>query len=196
LFDEIGLDDYAERHRQAAQPPLSSAESIRVIQELLPNLRSVGDRQQLIDILTALCNACVALEDWAGLATAANELIDLGAVDAETWVYLADARANLNDEAGAADAYAQALALQPQSAMLRRNFANTLIHLGRLDEAAVQLAAAEQLEPDAPYLALRCAELAQARGDAADAMRWAQVALQRQPDWDEAQAILAWAQQP
>lgn len=77
--------------------------------------------------------------------------------------------------------------------MLRRNYANSLIALGRLDEAATQLAAAAELEPDAPYLALRRAELAKARGDRDEATRWATEALRRQPDWDEAQALLTWA---
>jgi hypothetical protein len=54
---------------------------------------------------------------------------------------------------------------------------------------------AEQLEPEAPYLALRRAELAKARGDRTAAARWAQEALARQPGWDEAQALLAWASQ-
>jgi predicted Zn-dependent protease len=49
---------------------------------------------------------------------------------------LADARSNLGDEAAAATAYAQAVALAPDQAMLRRNYANALIALGRLVELA------------------------------------------------------------
>jgi len=45
------------------------------------------------------------------------------------------------------------------------------------------------LEPDAAYLALRRAELAQARGDRAEALRWAQEALRRRPGWEEAEQI-------
>jgi hypothetical protein len=52
------------------------------------------------------------------------------------------------------------------------------------------LDAAEALDPDALYLALRRAELAKARGDQPEAERWADEALRRQPDWDEAQALL------
>jgi len=77
--------------------------------------------------------------------------------------------------------------------MLRRNYANSLLVLGRLDEAAAQLDAAEGLEPDSPYLALRRAELAKARDDRETVVRWAQEALRRQPDWDEAQQLLDWA---
>jgi predicted Zn-dependent protease len=86
------------------------------------------------------------------------------------------------------------VALSPNEVMLRRNYANSLITLGRLDEAAAQLDVAEKLEPDAPYLALRWAELARARGNRADALKWAQEALRRRPDWDEAQTVLSWAQ--
>ncbi len=77
--------------------------------------------------------------------------------------------------------------------MLRRNYANTLIHLQSLDEAAAQLDAAEALEPDAPYLALRRAELAKARDERDEAARWAREALRRQPGWDEAEALQRWA---
>ncbi|HSN78216.1 MAG TPA: tetratricopeptide repeat protein, partial [Anaerolineae bacterium] len=131
--------------------------------------------------------------DWPGVASTAEELISLGAADAGTWAALADVRSNQEDEAGAIEAYAQAVTLDPGQAMLRRNYANSLITLDRLDEAAGQLEAAEALEPDAPYLALRRAELAKARDDRAEAARWAEEALRRQPDWDEAQTLLDWA---
>ncbi|GIK75748.1 MAG: hypothetical protein BroJett021_47360 [Chloroflexota bacterium] len=62
-----------------------------------------------------------------------------------------------------------------------------------LDEAAAQLAVAARLEPDAPYLALRYAELAKARKNCNEAAEWATEALRRQPEWVEAQEILAWA---
>jgi tetratricopeptide (TPR) repeat protein len=130
------------------------------------------------------------LEDWDAVIAAADELVSLDVADAETWAGLADARSNQNDEPGAVEAYAQAVALAPDQPMLRRNYANSLLALGRLDEAAAQLDAAEQLDPDAPYLALRRAELAQARGDRQEAGRWAQEALRRWPGWEEAQAVL------
>lgn len=79
-------------------------------------------------------------------------------------------------------------------ARARRGFAAELLSLQRLDEAETQLAAAEALDPDSPYLALRRAQLSQARGNRADAARWAAEALRRQPGWDEAQALLDWAQ--
>ncbi len=158
-----------------------------------PALAEGLDATDRLILGTTLRRLCVATQDWPGAAAAAEALIALGAGDAETWEALADARANQGDEAGAAEAYAQAVALAPDQAMLRRNYANTLIALGRLEEAGAQLDAAEALEPDAPYLALRRAELAKARDDREAARRWAEEALRRRPDWDEAQAVLDWA---
>ncbi|GIV80616.1 MAG: hypothetical protein KatS3mg050_5010 [Litorilinea sp.] len=132
-------------------------------------------------------------EDWAGVVEAAEELVALGASDGAIWAMLADARSRLGDEMAAAEAYARAVELDGQNAMLRRNYVNTLIALNRLEDAAAQLAVAAQLEPDAPYLPLRYAELAKARGDRQEARRWALEALRRQPGWDEAQALLDWA---
>jgi tetratricopeptide (TPR) repeat protein len=89
--------------------------------------------------------------------------------------------------------YREAVELQPGAAWLRRNYANGLIKSKQLAEAAEQLYLAEQSEPDAPYLALRRAELAKAADDRLAAQHWAEEALQRQPGWDDAQAILDWA---
>ena len=90
------------------------------------------------------------------------------------------------------DSYARVTARN--LARARRSFAAELLSLQRLDEAETQLAAAEALDPDSPYLALRRAQLSQARGNRADAARWAAETLRRQPGWDEAQALLDWAQ--
>ena len=91
---------------------------------------------------------------------------------------------------GAADAYRQAVALAPREPMLRRNYADSLIRAGRLDEAARQLDAAEKLEPGAPLLALHRAELARARGDRVGTRRWAAESLRRQPGMKAALALL------
>ncbi len=102
--------------------------------------------------------------------------------------------ASILDDAGRQDeallVHASIVALQPDEAMWRRNYADGLIKMGSLDNAGVQLDAAEALDPTSPYLALRRAELAQARGDRKAAIRWAQEALRRQPGWDEAEKIL------
>ena len=118
----------------------------------------------LIEALKALADICLRLEDWPGAIAAAEELVALRAADAETWAGLGDARLNVGYATGAADAYRQAVALAPREPMLRRNYADSLIRAGRLDEAARQLDAAEKLEPAAPLLALHRAELAKATG--------------------------------
>jgi predicted Zn-dependent protease len=92
--------------------------------------------------------------------------------------------------------YLDAVQLQPDAAWLRRNYADSLIKVKQLAEAAEQLYRAEQLEPDAAYLFLRRAELARAGDDRLAAQHWAAEALQRQPGWVEAQAILDWAVAP
>lgn len=115
--------------------------------------------------------------------------------NAEVWSLLADVYSRLDDAEAAASAYAHAVAGDGGNAMLRRNFANTLIALNRLDGAAEQLNIATELDPAAPYLTLRYAELAKARNDRAEAAKWAAEALRRQPEWAEAQEILMWASQ-
>jgi tetratricopeptide (TPR) repeat protein len=64
-------------------------------------------------------------------------------------------------------AFDRAIALQPETAMWRRNRAGTLIDLGRLDDATDEIAAARALEPDAPRLAELDQALQQARANAA-----------------------------
>jgi len=196
LFDAIGLEDYATRHRQAAtaEQHFSPAELKPKLEQAIQDFRQAGDITRLIQAFTALREVCMELQDWSGVVAAAEGLLELNSADAATWAALADAHSNLHAESAAAEAYAQAVTLAPKQAMLRRNYANSLIALGRLDEAAMQLDTAQQLEPDAPYLALRRAELAKARQDRHVAMEWAQEALRRRAGWDEAQAILAWAQ--
>ncbi len=155
--------------------------------------RDGGNRLGLIEVLKALLEVCLRLEDWTGAIAAAEESVALGAAHAKTWAGLGDARLNVGYAAGAAAAYRQAVALAPAEPALRRNYAFSLIRSGRLVEAAAQLDRAEKLEPGVPLLALHRAELAKARGDRAEALRWATEALRRQPGWGEAQAIVAWA---
>ena len=135
------------------------------MERMAAEARVRGDRAGLIAALKGLAELCDRLEDWAGARAAAEELVALGASDAPMWTILADARRNLGDLPGAAQAYGQAAALAPDAPMLRRNYAETLIKLGRLGEATFQLDIAERLEPDSAFQALRWAELAKARGD-------------------------------
>jgi len=160
------------------------------MQRMAAEARVRGDRAQLVAALKGLAELCDRLEDWAGARAAAEELVALGASDASMWTILADARRNLADLPGAAQAYGQAAALAPDAPMLRRNYAETLIKLGRLGEATFQLDLAERLEPDSAFQALRRAELANARGDRVEARHWAEETLRRQPGMPEASAML------
>ena len=152
--------------------------------------RERGNRSSQIEVLRALVDVCLRLEDWPGAIAAAEELVALRAADAGIWAGLGDARLNVGYAAGAADAYRQAVALAPREPMLRRNYADSLIRAGRLDEAARQLDVAEKLDPDAPLLPLHRAELAMARGDRVGSRRWAAETLRRQPGMKEALALL------
>ena len=167
----------------------NSSRCVRPWSEWQPR-RARDNRPGLIEALRALADVCLRLEDWPGAIAAAEELVALRAVNVEIWAELGDARLNIGFAAGAADAYRQAVALAPREPMLRRNYGDSLIRAGRLDEAARQLDAAEKLEPAAPLLALHRAELAQARGDQVGTQRWAEETLRRQPGMREALALL------
>ena len=119
--------------------------------------------------------------------------IDLPDRAASVLVSLTNVLENAERAEEALTVHASVVELQPNEGVWRRNYANSLINLNRFDEAAVQLDEAERLDPDAPYLALRRAELARAHGDRDAAAQWAQEALRRQPGWEDAQEILAWA---
>ena len=64
---------------------------------------------------------------------------------------------NLLEELGRVEeslnVYGEAVSAQPEAAWLRRNYAEGLTKSQRLAEAAEQLDRAEELQPDAPYLA-------------------------------------------
>jgi Flp pilus assembly protein TadD len=171
--------------------PNGKLESMRsALVRMAVTAREKGNHANLVETLKAMFDVCLRLEDWPGAIAAAEELAALRAADAEIWAGLGDARMNVGYATGAADAYRQAVALAPREPMLRRNYADSLIRAGRLDDAARQLDAAEKLEPAAPLLALHRAELAKARGDRVSARRWAEETLRRQPGMKEALALL------
>ena len=160
---------------------------------------ATGDRYSTALDNEALANACRAAGDPAAaieaLQQAAALYTEIGLTERA-----ASARTTLADLLEQAGRAQEALAISaaivesaPDVAMWRRNYAEKLIKLKRLDEASAQLDIAEAQEPASPHLALRRAELAQARGDRVQAQTWATEALRRQPDWDEAKAILTWA---
>ena len=180
----------SKKQRTGATGTPTATQMRSEMQRMAAEARAGGDRAQLIAALKGLAELCDRLEEWAGARAAAEELVALGASDAPMWTILADARRNLGDLPGAAQAYGQAAALAPDAPMLRRNYAETLIKLGRLGEATFQLDLAERLEPDSAFQALRWAELAEARGDRVEARRWAEETLRRQPGMPEALAML------
>ena len=180
----------SKKRRSGATGTQTATQMRSEMERMAAEARVRGDRAQLIAALKGLAELCDRLEDWTGARAAAEELVALGASDAAMWTILADARRNLGDLAGAAQAYGQAVALAPDEPMLRRNYAETLILLGRLGEATFQLDIAERLEPDSAFQALRWAELASARGDRAEARRWAEETLRREPGLIEARAML------
>lgn len=97
----------------------------------------------------------------AGVALLAPDWHDVPGLDrvalvahvANTFNRLGNAHAAAEDPAAACASYERAIALQPDSAMSRRNRASALIELGRGEDAAAELAVARRLEPDAPRLA-------------------------------------------
>jgi len=170
---------------------MESLEQMRgALLQMSAHARAGGNPTRLIETLNALVEVCLRLEDWPGAISAAEELVALQAPGAELWAGLGDARLNVGCAAGAADAYRKAVALAPREPMLRRNYADSLIRAGRLDEAARQLDAAEKLEPGAALLTLHRAELAKALGDRVGVRRWAAETLLRQPGMREALALI------
>ncbi len=93
-------------------------------------------------------------------------------------------------------AYTQAIELLPDMPPLMRNYAEALIHAGKLDEAEAGLARAVELDgnEDSPYLWQRRAQLALARGDGALADRMLDEVLKRDANMDVAflRAQSAW----
>jgi tetratricopeptide (TPR) repeat protein len=197
LFDAMGLAEYAERHRSAAASIATARDPAAVqgmVEAAIQQARQDGDLPALAQGLGALRELCSRLDDLPGAASAAEERIALGAGDADDWYLVSLSRSREGNHDAAAEASRQVVGLAPTDARARRGYAEDLIRIGRLDEATEQLDAAEALDAAAPYLALRRAELAKARGNRAEALRWAQEALRRQPDWDTAQALLAWGE--
>ncbi|GIK75747.1 MAG: hypothetical protein BroJett021_47350 [Chloroflexota bacterium] len=141
LFEEIGLPQYAVQLRQMAGDAPTPEQQAARLKAAVAELRQRGDASLLLQALAALLALHMEMENWPGAVDTAQELLTIDAANAKAWAMLADAYARLDNEEAAANAYAHAVAGDDANAMLRRNYANTLIPLGRLDEAAAQLAA-------------------------------------------------------
>ena len=188
------LIGHAQQLLQATSAPsMSSEEAESLLLAAIDELRASDDKPRLIQAVTALFAMYHQRDAWPEVADTARQLIDLGVEDGELWHSLGIAESSQGRNTEASAAFARAITLDENNAMLRRNYADTLLDLNELDAAEAQLDAAEALEADAPYLALHRARLAKLRGDRAETLRWANEALRRSPGWDEAEAIRDWA---
>ena len=115
--------------------------------------------------------------------------------DAEGWILLARSYTALERHADAALAYARAIALAPNEADLRADYADVLASIdgGRLNGIAFeQIARALALDPDQPKALALAASAAVERGDAADAVRyWEHLQLLLPPDSRTAERVAA-----
>jgi len=167
----LGEANVAFKRGEVARQAQQFDEANTFYQQALAAYRLIGARVGIANVLDSLGELAETREDWeSAVAYFESALQGYEAIYAS---YASVTRRNL--------------------ARSRRGYAESLINLARLDDAAAQLDAAAALEPEAPYLALRWAELAKARDDRAGAARWAEEALRRHPAWDEAEAILAWS---
>ncbi|MDL1897771.1 tetratricopeptide repeat protein, partial [Anaerolineae bacterium CFX7] len=144
LFDQIGLDDYAARHRQsaAAIPALRYWASGNDFYKEKKYDNAIAEFRRSLDLLPNT-------EAWNGLGNALESLERF-------------------DEA--IEAYSRAIELDSDAAYLYRNRANVLLNLNRLADAEHDIARAVELEPDSAYTHARQAELALRRGEFAEAV--------------------------
>ena len=103
----------SKKRRSGATGTPTATQMRSEMERMAAEARVRGDRAQLIAALKGLAELCDRLEEWTGARAAAEELVALGASDAAMWTILADARRNLVDLPGAAQAYGQAAALVP-----------------------------------------------------------------------------------
>jgi serine/threonine-protein kinase len=95
------------------------------------------------------------------------------------------------DNAGAVDQYRRAIALRPEYATARHWYAIVLAHLGRLDEAAREIARAIELEPTSRIISANGGWIALAAGDPALAEQRYRSALELAPGFGTALYNLA-----
>lgn len=98
--------------------------------------------------------------------TASNQIVmSIGPEDWSVWNERGRSRAHRNDFAGALQDFDKALALNPNSAMLRNNKGGALLSLGNLRGALKEFTAAVELDPT--YAEVRL-NRGQTRGDLGD----------------------------
>jgi tetratricopeptide (TPR) repeat protein len=148
LFEQMGLNDYAERHRNYATAIQSALEA----EKLLANANNLYEQKNYEQAIAEFQRVLEITQDvraWYGLANALESL-------------------KRYDEA--IEAYTHAIEREPNSAYLFRNRANILLDQDRLDEAKHDIARAAELEPEHPYTHARQGYLALACGIFAEAV--------------------------
>ncbi|MBI4789527.1 MAG: tetratricopeptide repeat protein [Chloroflexi bacterium] len=162
LFEQMGLRDYAERHR-------TTAVAIE---------KAIGLEKTLVH-----ANALYEQKDFEGAIEEFRRVIQT-APDARAWNGLASALESLKRYDEAIDGYTHAIEREPNSAYLYRNRANILLDQDRLDEAERDIVRAAELEPEHAFTHARQAELALARGQFVDALTHFQFASEHSDDLD------------
>ena len=134
--------------------------------EALPIYRDIGARlgeanciQRLGDVAVAEDDAAQAFAHYQA-ALAQFQALGLPNDQANVVTRMAGVYERRKEIERSLEYYTQAVELVPDNPMWRRNRANAYIKAGDADRARADLAAAGQLQPDHPFLALRYGDLA------------------------------------
>ncbi len=145
-----------------------------------------------------LGDALVEQEDYPAAVAAYRQAIDLAPDNYWLFNALGNAYSRQGQHELAVEAYTEALGLATAAedkALLHRNRADSLIRLGRLEEAEQDCAQARALAPDHPYTHARLGQLAFARAGYAAAVEHYTAAIERQAEagfyFDRGRAYLA-----
>jgi len=165
----LGITAYAAGDLDAAVRDLREARARRAD----PRIDAV-----LIDVL-------IDRRAWTAAEETAQASIDADdpRARARGWAWLGDVRAAQRQAAGAAEAYREAMAEDPDEPRYALGAADQLMTLRRWDEARDVLDAAAARHTDDLYLAFKRALLAQLSGDAADSEQRYRALLEARPEW-------------
>jgi protein O-mannosyl-transferase len=128
--------------------------------------------------------------DYSQARTWAERAATLAPMAAGPQITLGVARARLNDEPGALEAYRRAVALEPANPVARVNLGGLLAKLGQGREAAEQLTQAVRLDGENADARLNLGALLDLAGRPQDAARELSVAVQLAPGNSKAHANL------
>ncbi len=134
--------------------------------EALPIYRDIGDRLGEANCIKSLGDVHVQLAEYPqarahyDAALAQFQALGLPNGQANVVTRIADAYERRKEVERSLEYYTQAVELVPDNPMWRRNRASAYIRAGDAERARTDLAAAEQLQPDHPFLPLRYGDLA------------------------------------